>query len=67
MCWAHCVAINNILLQGFDKYTVGPERLGWLINMHPTVFKDHDSNVCKSGVDYYFLQADGKRFKVRNP
>ena len=32
--------------------------------MHPTVFKDVDSNVCKSGVDYYFLQADGQRFKV---
>jgi DNA polymerase epsilon subunit 1 len=51
--------------QGFDKFTgAGAERLGWLINMHPTVFNDPESGQIRSGVDYYFLQEDGSRFKV---
>jgi len=52
---------------GFDKYTSGPSQLGWMINFQPTVFRDPESNQCKSAVDYYFLKEDGSRFKVCLP
>lgn len=35
--------------------------------MHPTVFRDSETNQCKSGVDYYFLEQNGERFKVCVP
>eukprot|EP00049_Salpingoeca_infusionum_P023474 m.12318 g.12318 ORF g.12318 m.12318 type:complete len:2363 (-) comp5819_c0_seq1:202-7290(-) len=50
---------------GFDKHTAGA-RLGWLLNMQPTVFKDTEGRV-QSGVDFYFLEEDGGRFKATFP
>ncbi|KAG8873642.1 DNA polymerase epsilon catalytic subunit [Tulasnella sp. 332] len=49
---------------GFGRYTAGPSRDGWLVNMHPTLVKDEESPQGRSGVDYYFIQDDGGMFKA---
>ncbi|KAG9000298.1 DNA polymerase epsilon catalytic subunit [Tulasnella sp. JGI-2019a] len=49
---------------GFARYTAGPSRDGWLVNMHPTLVKDEESPLGRSGVDYYFIQDDGGMFKA---
>eukprot|EP01147_Barroeca_monosierra_P003730 gene3730-8364_t len=65
---------------GFTKYTSGPARLGWLLNMQPvnisarlfvfvvvvTVYRDAEENV-RSAVDFYFMEEDGGRFKAAFP
>ncbi|CAH8663835.1 unnamed protein product [Schistosoma haematobium] len=51
---------------GFETF-VGPgERIGWLVNMHPTDLLDESKRLV-SGIDLYFLQTDGNRFKVSRP
>lgn len=48
---------------GFETF-IGPgERKGWLYNMHPTDVLDESKRLV-SAVDFYFIQADGSRFKV---
>ncbi|KAI9486077.1 MAG: hypothetical protein EXX96DRAFT_495723 [Benjaminiella poitrasii] len=49
---------------GFDRYQEGPERLGWLLNMHETLVRDSDWPTGKSGVDYYFINDNGETFKT---
>ncbi|KAI8985142.1 hypothetical protein BDB01DRAFT_896693 [Pilobolus umbonatus] len=49
---------------GFDRYQEGPERLGWLINMHMTIVKDADWPGGKSAVDYYFINDNCETFKA---
>ncbi|QRW08330.1 DNA polymerase epsilon subunit 1 [Ceratobasidium sp. AG-Ba] len=49
---------------GFAKYIEGPKRVGWLVNMHPTLVKDDDHPTGRAGVDYYFIQDDGGMFKA---
>ncbi|XP_077998858.1 DNA polymerase epsilon catalytic subunit A-like [Glandiceps talaboti] len=51
---------------GFDRYKEPAEKLGWLLNMHPTEILDDDRRLI-SAVDYYFIQDDGSRFKVSLP
>ncbi|XP_077864309.1 DNA polymerase epsilon catalytic subunit A-like [Saccoglossus kowalevskii] len=51
---------------GFDRYKEPIEKLGWLINMHPTEILDDDRRLI-SAVDYYFIQDDGSKFKVSLP
>ncbi|ORX90877.1 putative DNA polymerase epsilon catalytic subunit A [Basidiobolus meristosporus CBS 931.73] len=48
---------------GFYRYQEGPEKLGWLINMHATLVKDSDHPTGRAGVDLYFLEEDGNSFK----
>ncbi|KAL1924531.1 uncharacterized protein VTP21DRAFT_4185 [Calcarisporiella thermophila] len=48
---------------GFYRYLEGPEKLGWLINMHATLRKDPEWPGGRAGVDYYFLEEDGSAFK----
>ncbi|KAG0251624.1 DNA polymerase epsilon catalytic subunit [Actinomortierella ambigua] len=48
---------------GFVKYQEGPERLGWLINQHPTIVRDESWPTGRAAVDYYFIQDDGGMFK----
>ncbi|PIA19573.1 DUF1744-domain-containing protein [Coemansia reversa NRRL 1564] len=48
---------------GFGRYQEGPQRLGWLVNMHATSVPDEERNSTKSAVDYYFLEQDGGSFK----
>ncbi|KAI7906423.1 uncharacterized protein BX663DRAFT_496365 [Cokeromyces recurvatus] len=49
---------------GFDRYQEGPERLGWLLNMHETLIRDSDWPNGRSGVDYYFINDNGETFKT---
>ncbi|XP_061624174.1 DNA polymerase epsilon catalytic subunit A isoform X2 [Phyllopteryx taeniolatus] len=51
---------------GFERMKEPGEKTGWLINMHPAEILDEDKRMI-SVVDYYFLQEDGRRFKVALP
>ncbi|TPX45049.1 DNA-directed DNA polymerase [Synchytrium endobioticum] len=48
---------------GFSRYAEGPEKLGWLVNMHPTLVKDSECPNGKDAVDLYFVEEDGGTFK----
>ncbi|KAI8587396.1 hypothetical protein BDZ88DRAFT_240684 [Geranomyces variabilis] len=48
---------------GFWRYREGPEKLGWMVNMHPTLVIDGEWPTGKSAVDLYFLEEDGESFK----
>ena len=52
------------IIMGFDGYIQGPERLGWLVNMHPTVVYESESDAGKSGCDLYFIGEEGDTFKA---
>ncbi|XP_012276956.1 DNA polymerase epsilon catalytic subunit A [Orussus abietinus] len=61
--------IENIRLDslyGFHTVTDVKERTGYLLNMHSTEIMNDDKRLV-SGVDYYFLEEDGTRFKVSVP
>ncbi|CAO3595323.1 unnamed protein product [Absidia cylindrospora] len=49
---------------GFDRYEGGPERLGWLINMHATLIMDDEWSGGYAGVNYYFIAENGQTFKT---
>ncbi|KAJ2957645.1 hypothetical protein NQZ79_g6638 [Umbelopsis isabellina] len=49
---------------GFERYQEGPEKLGWLINMHSTVVKDSEWPGGRAAVDYYFIADSGETFKT---
>jgi hypothetical protein len=53
---------------GFERINseFGREEVGYLINMHSTEVVDQDKRLL-GAVDYYFIQEDGKRFKVFVP
>ncbi|XP_077483057.1 DNA polymerase epsilon catalytic subunit 1 isoform X2 [Amblyomma americanum] len=51
---------------GFERHREGTERIGWLINIHPTEILNEDKRLI-SAVDYYFIEEDGSRFKVSLP
>ncbi|ODQ63222.1 DNA polymerase epsilon catalytic subunit A [Nadsonia fulvescens var. elongata DSM 6958] len=48
---------------GFERYEAGPNKVGWLINMHSTIIKSEEAFGGYSGVDYYFLDDEGGSFK----
>ncbi|KAG8992881.1 DNA polymerase epsilon catalytic subunit, partial [Tulasnella sp. 427] len=49
---------------GFARFSEGPSREGWLVNMHPTLIKDDETPQGLAAVDYYFIQDDGGMFKA---
>ncbi|KAI8922694.1 hypothetical protein BC831DRAFT_404638 [Entophlyctis helioformis] len=49
---------------GFPRYREGPDKLGWLINIHPTTVMDTECPTGKAGVDLYFVEEDGATFKA---
>ncbi|XP_076350234.1 DNA polymerase epsilon catalytic subunit 1 isoform X2 [Tachypleus tridentatus] len=51
---------------GFNRHREPIERVGWLVNIHPTELLDEDKRLI-SAVDYYFVEEDGNRFKVSFP
>ncbi|EDO36342.1 predicted protein, partial [Nematostella vectensis] len=51
---------------GFERHKDATEKLGWLINMHPTEILDDDKKLI-SALDLYFIQDDGERFRVALP
>jgi hypothetical protein len=48
---------------GFPRYSAGPSRVGWLINMHPTIVRDEEWPSGRAACDYYFLDESGSSFK----
>ncbi|CEI95841.1 Putative DNA polymerase [Rhizopus microsporus] len=55
---------------GFERYQEGPERLGWLLNMHTTTVLDSEWPSGRSAVEFYFINDNGETFKatkVYNP
>lgn len=54
---------------GFERvlggFEYGRDRLGWLINMHPTSVSDPvDASIKYSAIDLYFLEKNGHSFKA---
>jgi len=48
---------------GFENYTDGPERLGWLMNMNSSQRLDKETGKVISCVSCYFMCQDGSMFK----
>ncbi|KAI9339371.1 hypothetical protein BDR26DRAFT_919110 [Obelidium mucronatum] len=51
-------------VMGFERYTEGPMKLGWMVNMVPTLAVHNDCASGHAAVDCYFLEEDGGTFKV---
>lgn len=50
---------------GFPRFEAGKKKIGWLVNMQPTVLKDENcSGGQKAAVDYYFIGDDEETFKA---
>ena len=49
---------------GFSRYDSGRKKVGWLCNMHSTALEDSKVPGGRAGVDYYFLEDDGRSFKA---
>ncbi|GBG32491.1 DNA polymerase epsilon catalytic subunit A [Hondaea fermentalgiana] len=56
-------------MYGFDDFTEGPARVGWLLNMLPCTVNFVDPTLEKpvelSALELYFLQQDGNTFKAK--
>ncbi|URE25961.1 DNA polymerase [Musa troglodytarum] len=51
---------------GFDLFTEGDKRLGWLLTFSPSSWEDQETNKIYSCVDLYFVSQDGLTFKVKH-
>ncbi|KAI8906413.1 hypothetical protein EDD86DRAFT_210666 [Gorgonomyces haynaldii] len=49
---------------GFVSFDEGAPRLGWLVNMQPSLLIDETHPQGRSVVDLYFLQEDGASFRA---
>ncbi|KAJ1561774.1 DNA polymerase epsilon catalytic subunit, partial [Nowakowskiella sp. JEL0078] len=49
---------------GFAQLQDKESRLGWLVNMQPTLSLDSDYAGGKAAIDFYFLQEDATTFKT---
>ncbi|KAM0031519.1 putative DNA-directed DNA polymerase [Helianthus debilis subsp. tardiflorus] len=50
---------------GFDAFTEGEKRLGWLLTFTTSSWEDTDTQNVYSCVDLYFVRQDGSTFKVK--
>ncbi|KAG9455053.1 hypothetical protein H6P81_007957 [Aristolochia fimbriata] len=50
---------------GFEQFTEGDKRLGWLLTFASSSWEDHDTNKTYSCVDLYFVSQDGSTFKAK--
>ncbi|KAJ0576989.1 putative DNA-directed DNA polymerase [Helianthus annuus] len=50
---------------GFDVFTEGDKRLGWLLTFTSSSWEDQDTQNVYSCVDLYFVCQDGSTFKVK--
>ncbi|KAJ9089638.1 DNA polymerase epsilon catalytic subunit [Entomophthora muscae] len=48
---------------GFSRHLEQHERLGWLVNMQPTLICDSEFPEGRSGVDLYFINEEDEYFK----
>jgi DNA polymerase epsilon subunit 1 len=49
---------------GFHRFESGEKRAGWLTNMHSTSVEDESVSGGRAGVEFYFLEDGGSRFKA---
>jgi len=49
---------------GFERYSSGPPRLGWLLNLVQTIVAHSDSGAEQSALDLYFIEETGGMFKA---
>ena len=52
---------------GFARYTEGPPRIGWLVNLQATTVPDPEWISGRSAIDLYFIEEDGSYFKATLP
>ncbi|XP_057456006.1 DNA polymerase epsilon catalytic subunit A-like [Lotus japonicus] len=50
---------------GFDVFSEGKKRLGWLLTFASSSWEDNDTNKVFSCVDLYFVTQDGSTFKSK--
>nr|XP_043613660.1 DNA polymerase epsilon catalytic subunit A-like [Erigeron canadensis] len=50
---------------GFDLFTEGDKRLGWLLTFSSSSWEDQDTQKVYSCVDLYFVCQDGSTFKAK--
>ncbi|KAF3943032.1 hypothetical protein CMV_030371 [Castanea mollissima] len=50
---------------GFDLFSEGDKRLGWLLTSSPSSWEDEDTQHVYSCVDLYFVSQDGSTFKSK--
>ncbi|KAK4286365.1 hypothetical protein QN277_002926 [Acacia crassicarpa] len=50
---------------GFDLFSEGEKRLGWLLNFSSSSWEDEDTHKVYSCVDLYFVSQDGSMFKSK--
>ncbi|KAI3706102.1 hypothetical protein L1987_76358 [Smallanthus sonchifolius] len=50
---------------GFDVFTEGEKRLGWLLTFTSSSWEDQDTQKVYSCVDLYFVCQDGSTFKIK--
>ncbi|XP_078434598.1 DNA polymerase epsilon catalytic subunit A-like isoform X2 [Wolffia australiana] len=50
---------------GFDLFTEGEKRLGWLLTLSPSSLEHQETNKLYSCVDLYFVCQDGSTFKCK--
>ncbi|XP_047972925.1 DNA polymerase epsilon catalytic subunit A-like isoform X2 [Salvia hispanica] len=50
---------------GFDLFTEGDTRLGWLLTFASSSWEDRETNKVHSCVDLYFVCQDGSMFKAK--
>ncbi|KAM3303070.1 DNA polymerase epsilon catalytic subunit A-like isoform X1 [Capsicum chacoense] len=50
---------------GFDVFTEGDKRLGWLLTLSSSSWEDQEIHKVYSCVDLYFVCQDGSTFKVK--
>ncbi|KAL8475241.1 hypothetical protein ACS0TY_031590 [Phlomoides rotata] len=50
---------------GFDLFTEGDKRLGWLLTFASSSWEDRETNRVYSCVDLYFVCQDGSMFKAK--
>lgn len=50
---------------GFDLFSEGEKRLGWLLTFAPSSWEDPDTHKVYSCVDLYFVTQDGSSFKSK--
>lgn len=49
---------------GFSSFETGETKVGWLCNMHSTTIEDSKIQGGRAGVNFYFLEENGKSFKA---
>ncbi|KAI8802655.1 putative DNA polymerase epsilon catalytic subunit A [Cladochytrium replicatum] len=55
-------ALDEIM--GFSRIEEKEGKLGWLVNMQPSLVIDNIDGVGRAAIDFYFIEEDGQTFKA---